>query len=319
MDGLENEAGVMTGFVVRATKNLTQLHPPVPANLKGMMTMTTPKISGLGFSKDAVTDKDFVTDMDAVMNLIEGIQEEHKAEVKALRDEIAAASVANAIHTDRKVVSSSHGVVGTGENVLLKEVRDFLASTRPDTEFFTLKNPRYQFILNPGEEAPWSDKQQRPSGHPTPSIALSMNWWFGPGKELKGMNGQPKYKIGHCDLTHNDLVKITKQDVVKYHLPKEILLRDNGVFDLSVLLARIYSDNDYRNGVLLNGEQFKEIMRAEYETLWAQMENQHRLQETLSKLRTGAEKTGMLANVIAPPPASSGSNIVEPSMAGAGV
>ncbi len=241
-------------------------------------------------------------------------------ENKLLNNRIVEASTAATLN---KQVSSTAGIAGSHALMPLSRINDFLNSRRPDTEFFTLKNPYYKFQLDAGKEAPFDPQQNRQTGRPIPGFWLVMNFWFGPGCELKKGDGAQKYKIGQCDLTTDRLLNITKEDIEKYHLADTLEPRSDGVYNISVLLARIFADDDYKLGRLLTGEQFRLLLQAEYETLWSTQQNQERLSQRLASLRSGAEKTGILADEvvnklvggIGPEQTKSGSNIIEPVMA----
>lgn len=269
-------------------------------------------------------------DMDAVIELMQSMNQEiadlKKAQSNlavenlALTDKISEAAKQAALH---KPVSSSIGVIG-GDNALMPKARimEFLNSTRPSTEFFVLKNPYYKFQLDAGKEAPFDPQQNRQTGRPIPGFWMCMQFWFGPGCELRKQDGSQKYKIGQCDLASDRLLKITPQDIEKFHMRADHDIRPDGIYDIDTLLHRIYNDDDFRLGKLLTGEMFREMMKAEYDTLWATQFNQEQLAQRLASLRPGAEKTGLLApdaidrltSVLGTEPAKAGSTIVEPVM-----
>jgi hypothetical protein len=111
----------------------------------------------------------------------------------------------------------------------------------------------------------------------TPVVFVQARQYHGPGSELiDEKTGAPMFRWGVLDLAELPAVK-------------------SGVLDLKVVCARLEETTDFAIGDVISFETAQRFLRAKYEQLRYEQQSRAALENRLSGLAPGAEKSGILA------------------------
>lgn len=208
---------------------------------------------------------------------------------------------------ERAESNSAPDTIMSGKpSVTEKQIETFLTVPRPLCEYFNLTLCTYQMqvfhdrILNTNQQ---TGHQQR-----KPALWMQMSKWGGPGAEFKAENHYRSDKfrlIGYWNaaMDTSKLVTVTEGDVKEYRLlpphssnaiVKSILISGGEhSHTLAEVIKQVESTDDYRNGVFISGEMFQQMMKAEYDKLWAGQRIDENLKAKMKKLTPAAMKAGM--------------------------
>ena len=179
--------------------------------------------------------------------------------------------------------------------ILRAQIDEFLASTRPDTEFFSIPLPGgmgqfRQIVLAADEEIHLPDLHKTKR---TPDLWLRFALWAGPGSDLfNPISGLPE-KFGQADIIKLKQVKITEEDIENFHLGPNIEPRD-GRFEVFYCIRRVLDSKLFKGTKrkIVTGEMFRRMIQSRYESLWDQIRRDKELDDAMERIGLGQAKTG---------------------------
>lgn len=175
--------------------------------------------------------------------------EKESLTMKALQEQLQAMNAEIARLKSAKETQTVTKISGGVRKFDTAEIKKFLDTPRPETEFFT--NPtsnqagQFQGIILVADEDLYDPTTQTHTR--TPMVELEFTAWHGVGSEIRDPHNpvKPLYRIGHADLARHSMVV-------------------SGKAKLDVLLARMRAERDYTSGRIISGEAFRAIMTAVY-------------------------------------------------------
>jgi hypothetical protein len=183
----------------------------------------------------------------------------------------------------------------TAPTIEEEKIQEFLKSTRPDTEFFSIPahHGTGQFrkiCLFPDYEEYNQATHRSRRGN---ALWLEFALWSGPGSDLiDGQTGRPE-RFGRADISELKMVTITEKDIGEMRLPEAISPR-KGQFSLTQCIQRALDSPLFKKRRVVTGEIFRRMIRSRYEQLWSRLKSEQELEAEIQRIGEDQLKMGVV-------------------------